>query len=90
MRYVCEVKGAHYVEDTTPFLTGASLRIEVTAEIAVYRYSATCVQDYLKGKVTRLSGHHISEMSRTITRNFARDGLLDEGKETVLAGKHRA
>ncbi|KAI0745770.1 ribonuclease H2, subunit B [Earliella scabrosa] len=57
---------------------------ELTPEITVYRYSPERVQSYLKTKVGRLSHQDISEMSRTLTRNLAKDGLLDDGKEVLL------
>ena len=60
--------------------------LAITPEIAVYRYSQPQAQQYLRTKVARLSGQHVSEISRTITRNFAKDGLQEDGKEAVLNG----
>ncbi|KAI0743544.1 ribonuclease H2, subunit B [Daedaleopsis nitida] len=63
---------------------------EITPEITVFRYSPERVQTYLRSKVTRLSHHDISEMSRTLTKSLAKDGLLDDGKEELLtAGRLR-
>ncbi|KAI8993018.1 ribonuclease H2, subunit B [Trametes punicea] len=58
---------------------------EVTAEITVYRYSEERVQHYLRAKVLRLSEPSTCELSRTINRNLAKDGLMEDGKETLLA-----
>lgn len=59
---------------------------EITAEVVVYRYSAERVQAYLRTKVARLSQKDVSELSRTLTRGFAKDGLMEDGKEDVLNG----
>ena len=40
--------------------------------------------EYLQAKVTRLSRHDVAEKSRTLVRNFAKDGLMDNGKENLL------
>lgn len=52
----------------------------------VYRYSAERVQTYLRTKVARLSQKDVSELSRTLTRGFAKDGLMEDGKEDILNG----
>ncbi|KAI1794130.1 ribonuclease H2, subunit B [Ganoderma leucocontextum] len=57
---------------------------KITAEVVVYRYSAERVQTYLRTKVARLSHKDVSELSRTLTRSFAKDGLMDDGKEDML------
>ncbi|OAX36448.1 hypothetical protein K503DRAFT_772507 [Rhizopogon vinicolor AM-OR11-026] len=57
----------------------------VTEEITVYRYSHDTVLENLKKKVERLSNPRIAEMSRTLVRNLAKDGLMDDGKEELLA-----
>ncbi|KAM5531576.1 hypothetical protein V8D89_014745 [Ganoderma adspersum] len=57
---------------------------EITAEVVVYRYSAERVQTYLRTKVARLSQKDVSELSRTLTRGFAKDGLMEDGKEDTL------
>ncbi|KAI0780054.1 ribonuclease H2, subunit B [Fomes fomentarius] len=57
---------------------------DITPEITVYRYSSERVQLYLHSKVTRLSHQDICEMSRTLTRSLAKDGLLEDGMETLL------
>lgn len=50
----------------------------------MFRYSEVKVIEYLKAKVTRLSRHEVVEKSRTLVRNFAKDGLMDDGKEDLL------
>ncbi|KAG0707389.1 ribonuclease H2, subunit B [Suillus ampliporus] len=56
----------------------------ITEEITVYRYSHDVVLENLKGKVARLSDPRVAEMSRTLVRNLAKDGLMDDGKEGLL------
>ena len=60
---------------------------EITAEITVYRYSPERTLSYLRTKVARLSHQDVSEMSRTLTRSLAKDGLLEDGKEELLVGE---
>lgn len=38
----------------------------------------------LKGKVRSLSNPRVAEMSRTLIRSLAKDGLMDDGKEELL------
>ncbi|KAI0823639.1 ribonuclease H2, subunit B [Trametes gibbosa] len=57
---------------------------EITPEITVFRYSAERTQECLRAKVTRLSDQNITELSRTLNRNLAKDGLLEDGKEDLL------
>lgn len=56
----------------------------ITDEITVYRYSHDVVLENLKGKVGRLSDPRVAEMSRTLIRSLAKDGLMDDGKEELL------
>ncbi|KAI0254053.1 ribonuclease H2, subunit B [Lactifluus subvellereus] len=56
----------------------------ITPELTVYRYSEDKVIEYLQAKVSRLSNHTVAEKSRTIIRNLAKDGLMDDGKEDLL------
>ncbi|KAK0241807.1 ribonuclease H2, subunit B, partial [Armillaria nabsnona] len=58
---------------------------EVASDIMVYRFSPTKVVDYVRKKVDYMSSFPVIEMSRSITRNLAKDGLLDDGKEKLLA-----
>ncbi|RPD59858.1 hypothetical protein L227DRAFT_653766 [Lentinus tigrinus ALCF2SS1-6] len=63
---------------------------EITPEIMVYRYSSERVQSYLRTKVARLSHQDVCEISRTMTRGLAKDGLLEDGKDELLtAGRLR-
>jgi ribonuclease H2 subunit B len=57
---------------------------DITPELTVYRYSEDKVIEYLQAKVSRLSKHAVAERSRTIIRNLAKDGLMDDGKEDLL------
>ncbi|CDO77326.1 hypothetical protein BN946_scf184775.g16 [Trametes cinnabarina] len=61
---------------------------DITPEITVFRYSPDKVQIYLRSKVSRLSDQSISEVSRTMSRNLAKDGLFEDGKEELLAGEY--
>ena len=57
---------------------------DITPEITVYRYSPEKALDTLKAKVTRLNTAAVFEGSRTLVRALARDGLMDDGKESLL------
>lgn len=56
----------------------------ITDEITVYRYSHDVVLENLKSKVGRLSDPRVAEISRTLVRSLAKDGLMDDGKEELL------
>ena len=56
----------------------------ITPEITVYRYSQPALTAYLQRKVTRLSMSAMQEGSKTVTRNLAKDGLMEDGKEELL------
>ena len=91
MRGICDSKGSWSIHESLRlqrFLTQS--RIDITNDITVYRYSSTQVQQYLRKKVARLSSQEVSELSRTVTRNFAKDGLLEDGKESLLTSEHVA
>ncbi|KAI0305721.1 ribonuclease H2, subunit B [Multifurca ochricompacta] len=63
----------------------------ITSDLTVYRYSEERVIEYLQAKVLRLSKHAVTEKSRTIIRNLAKDGLMDDGMEDLLElGRIRA
>ncbi|EDR11891.1 uncharacterized protein LACBIDRAFT_313799 [Laccaria bicolor S238N-H82] len=57
---------------------------EVTQGIVVYRYSPSRVIDYLRRKVVRLETSGALDVSRTILRTLAKDGLLEDGNEELL------
>ena len=40
--------------------------------------------EYLRAKVTRLATAEVFEGSRTLLRNLAKDGLMEDGKENLL------
>ncbi|KAF8894051.1 ribonuclease H2, subunit B [Infundibulicybe gibba] len=64
---------------------------EITSEIMVYRFSPTKAIKYLKDKVAHLSSPEITGISRTLIRGLAMDGLMEDGKEDLLAlGRTRA
>ncbi|KIY74411.1 hypothetical protein CYLTODRAFT_416248 [Cylindrobasidium torrendii FP15055 ss-10] len=59
---------------------------ELDAELTVYRYSSTRIIQYLRTKVAHICrSSQNSDMSRSITRKFATEGLFEEGYEEVLA-----
>lgn len=53
----------------------------------MYRYSQAKVNEYMRKKVAHLSGSKALEESRTITRNLAKEGLMEDGQEELLARK---
>ena len=61
---------------------------DVTPELTVYRYSEDKMMEYLQAKVSRLSKAAVAEKSRTIIRNLAKDGMMDDGKEDLLERRH--
>jgi ribonuclease H2 subunit B len=61
---------------------------EITDEIVVYRLSPTKTLDYLRTKVSRLSTPHAMEISRTLVRGLAKDGLMEDGKDDLLKGQY--
>lgn len=42
----------------------------------------------MKAKVTRLVVPAVFENSKTLIRALAKDGLMEDGKENLLDGKH--
>ncbi|KAK7005697.1 ribonuclease H2, subunit B, partial [Favolaschia claudopus] len=64
---------------------------EITEDITVYRFSPEKVVEWLRLKVERLSRPETVEISRTMVRNLAKDGLMEDGKEELLKlGRVRA
>jgi hypothetical protein len=55
--------------------------------LTVYRYSREKVVEYTSKKVNRLSKAGTIDASRTMTRELARDGLMEDGKEALLECK---
>lgn len=90
MRRICDTQGAclcHVV--LLPYHSRGLMNkpSDITPEITVFRYSPEKALKYLTAKVARLSKAEITEQSRTIVRNMAKDGLMDDGKESLLEGK---
>jgi ribonuclease H2 subunit B len=50
----------------------------------VYRFSPDKLLEYLRAKVTRLSKPDLIECSRTMIRNLAKEGLMEDGKDELL------
>jgi ribonuclease H2 subunit B len=61
--------------------------LEITSEIVVYRLSLQKIVEYLRLKVARLATPEVLEVSRTLTRGLAKDGLMEDGKESLLNSK---
>jgi len=62
---------------------------EITEDIVVYQFSLKKTVEYLRLKVTRLAIPEVLDASRTLVRVLAKDGLMEDGKETLLQGVHR-
>ena len=60
--------------------------LEITPEISVYRFSKQILVGYLTKKVTRLVTANDFCESLTVVRLLAKDGLMEDGKETLLEG----
>jgi ribonuclease H2 subunit B len=61
-----------------------TIQPELSPELSVYKYSTETVVEHMRTKVARLSKPELMEKSRTMTRNLAKDGLMDDGKEQLL------
>ncbi|KAJ3507547.1 hypothetical protein NLJ89_g6244 [Agrocybe chaxingu] len=57
---------------------------EISPEIIVYRYSPTKFLKYLRAKVTYLESSVVLDKSQTVTRNLAKEGLMDDEREDLL------
>ncbi|KAF8919846.1 ribonuclease H2, subunit B [Mucidula mucida] len=57
---------------------------DVASTITVFRYSHLKILTYLQAKVNHLSAAPMADISRSITRNFAKDGLFEDDKEDLL------
>ena len=69
------------------FLVQPTYFADVTSEITVYKYSIPRLIDYLRDKVRRLVASEVFKCSRTLVRNLAKDGLMEDGKEDLLSGQ---
>jgi hypothetical protein len=57
--------------------------LDISADIVVYRFSPTKTNEYLRTKVAHLETCAALE-SRTIVRELAKDGLMEDGQEDLL------
>lgn len=79
---VCDVESG-YCALRTSFLFSTVL-IDVTKEIVVYRLSHEKTLGYFQGKVDRISKADTMDSSRIITRNLAKEALMDDGNEALF------
>jgi ribonuclease H2 subunit B len=86
LKKICDFQSAPPPAVLSPSvdLSSRARYADITPELTVYRYSEDKVIEYLQAKVTRLSKHAVAEKSRTLIRNLAKDGLMDDGKENLL------
>lgn len=56
----------------------------MTPDLSVFRYSESKLLGYLRKKAARLAEPRVSELSKTLVRTLAKDGLMDDGKEELL------
>lgn len=84
LKNICEVKGMLLSLFHLVFYVSTP-PLEISDEIVVYRYSLAKANEYMRKKVAHLSGSKVLEESRTITRNLAKDGLMEDGQEELLA-----
>ena len=61
---------------------------EITEDIVVYRLSLQKIVEYLRLKVARLANAEVLEISRTLIRGLAKDGLMEGGKENLLRSEY--
>ncbi|KAH6913811.1 ribonuclease H2, subunit B [Coprinopsis sp. MPI-PUGE-AT-0042] len=54
-------------------------------ETTVYRHSSNKIKLYLRTKVSRIEASKTLGQSRTVVRNLAKDELMDDGRERLLA-----
>ena len=59
---------------------------DIAPGLQVFRFSKSKLIDYLRNKVSRLATAESIESSRTLLRNLAKDGLMEDGKEDLLQG----
>lgn len=78
---LCDVKGLQ--RSLCPSNIAENLT-EISSEIAVYRYSQGKFIDYLRTKVAHLQKCSAFDQSQTLTRNLAKEGLMEDGKEELL------
>jgi len=79
---LCEVKGDSLCFPQEWCLYGYAT--EVSSDIVVYRYSFSKTIGYLRAKVMHLEKSTAFDALRTVTRNLAKDCLMDDGQECLL------
>lgn len=57
---------------------------DIASDFVVFRYSHSRMLDYLVKKANRLADGNFIKNSRTLERELAKDGLMDDGKEELL------
>jgi hypothetical protein len=57
--------------------------LDISADIVVYRFSPTKLNEYLRKKIAHLVTCSALD-SRTIVRELAKDGLMEDGREDLL------
>ncbi|KAF8558009.1 hypothetical protein OG21DRAFT_1475189 [Imleria badia] len=57
---------------------------EITADITVFRYSSEKLTQELRRKVATLATPRITEMSKCLVRNLAKDALMEDKNEDLL------
>lgn len=72
----------HFAVKSTIVL--AEIKIDITPDLTVYRFSRPKLIEYLLKKVTRLCEGGIVAKSRALTRELAKDGLMDDRKDELL------
>jgi len=82
---LCEVKGKT-LQISLPARSYISL-IEISSDIVVYRYTSTKFVKYLRAKVNHLEKCTALDGSLTVVRGLAKDGLMEDGQESLLKRK---
>jgi ribonuclease H2 subunit B len=79
---LCDIKSDLVFHSSRPLFEQFS--VEVSSDIVVYQYSSSKTMEYLRAKVKHLETNSALDTSRTITRNLAKDCLMDDGQENLL------
>lgn len=78
---LCDMKG---LQQSLYPSNVAEILIEISSELAVYRYSQRKSIDYLRTKVAHLQKCSAFDESQTLARGLAKEGLMEDGKEELL------
>ena len=82
IRGICDIKGSSSCRNQ-PFLNPLIFYLDISTDIVVYRFSPTKLNEYLRKKIVHLETCAALE-SRTIVRELAKDGLMEDGREELL------